>query len=258
MVNRIENKSHLKYLGVLFLILFWWIVKASILKDNAYLPSPLETFKRLVTLIASGDIIPDILYTLRQFIIGYGLALIIGIPIGLLLGFFTKAYTTFEIILDFFRSIPVTALFPLFIIFFGISDVTITAMVTVACVFVLILNSAYGVMYVNKTHLKVMQTMGANWFQTFREVIVFEALPFLFVGFRVSVSFALIVVVVSEMFIGSKHGLGERVYQAHETYLIIDVYAITLFIGILGYFFNKMIILSEKKIIHWKDRQDGE
>jgi len=258
MVNNHRNHFWLKYLGVIILIFLWWIVKITVLKNNSYLPLPFETFRRMFSLIFSGDLLPDILYTLRQFGVGYGLALLIGIPVGLLLGFYLKVYQMFEIVLDFFRSIPVTALFPLFILFFGISDKTITAMVSVACVFVIILNSAYGVIYVNKTHLKVMKVMEANWLQTFREVIVYEALPFLFVGLRVSVSFGLIVEVVSEMFIGSKYGLGQRVYQAHETYLITDVYALTIFIGLLGYFFNKIILLSEKKIIHWKERQDGE
>lgn len=257
MVINSQNHIWRKYLGVIILVFVWWFVKVTVLKNNSYLPLPFATFGRMFSLLFSGDLLQDIWYTLKQFGIGYSLALLIGVPVGLLLGFYFKVYQVFEIVLDFFRSIPVTALFPLFILFFGISDKTITAMVTVACVFVIILNSAYGVIYVNKTHLKVMKVMEATSLQTFREVLIYEALPFLFVGFRVSVSFGLIVEVVSEMFIGSKYGLGERVYQAHETYLITDVYALTIFIGLIGYFFNKIILLAEKKIIHWKEKPDG-
>ena len=59
-------------------------------------------------------------------------------------------------------------------------------------------------------------------------------------------------VIVSEMFIGSRYGLGSRVYKAHETYLITDVYALTIIIGLIGYFLNRLIILLERKWIHWK------
>jgi len=252
-INKIFGTKYLKYWGVLWFLGLWWLVKILFLRNVAYLPSPFETFSRIIQFFVSGEIYTDILATLTQFASGYFLAIFFGIPIGLLIGFSQKGYATFEVILDFFRSIPVTALFPLFILFFGIGTSTITAMVTAACFFVIVLNSAYGVIYVNKTYLTVIKTLGANWYQTFREVIIYEALPFLFIGLRVSVSFGLIVVVVSEMFIGRRYGLGARVYKAHETYLITDVYAITLIIGLLGYLLNKLLLLLERRMIHWKN-----
>ncbi|RYU89460.1 ABC transporter permease [Mucilaginibacter terrigena] len=203
-------------------------------------------------LFITGSILADISSTLKQFGVGFGIAAIFGIPLGLILGFSKRGYAAFEIVLDFFRSIPVTALFPLFILFFGIGSSTIIAMVTVACFFVILINSAYGVIYVNKTYLVVMDSLKSTWFQKFTEVIFYEALPFLFIGLRVAVSFGLIVVVVSEMFIGSEFGLGSRVYKAYETYLITEVYALTIIIGLLGYFLNKIILILEKKVVHWK------
>ena len=253
-MDKIFDTKYLKYWGVLLFIGLWWLVKILFLADVSYLPSPIETFARIFLLFVSGEILTDVLATLRQFATGFFLATIFGIPFGLLIGYSQRGYALFEIILDFCRSIPVTALFPLFILFFGISTSTITAMVTAACFFVIALNSAYGVLYVNKTYLTVIKTLGANWFQVFSEVILYEALPFLFVGLRVAVSFGLIVVVVSEMFIGMAIGLGARVYKAHETYLITDVYALTIIIGLIGYLLNKLLLLFEKKLIHWKNR----
>lgn len=254
MINKLFGAKYLKYWGVILFIGFWWLVKVLFLSTVFYLPSPIETFSRIAEFFLSGEIYTDIFATLTQFASGYFLAMIFGVPIGLLIGYFPRGYAATEVLLDFFRSIPVTALFPLFILFFGISTTTITAMVTAACFFVIVLNSAYGVVYVNKTYLTVIKTLGANWYQTFREVIFYEALPFLFVGLRVSVSFGLIVVVVSEMFIGRRYGLGARVYKAHETYLITDVYALTIIIGLIGYILNKLLLLLEKHLIHWKNR----
>jgi ABC-type nitrate/sulfonate/bicarbonate transport system permease component len=253
--RKIFSIEYLKYWGVLLLFGIWWLGKIAFFSGNYYLPGPTETIHRIGEFFVKGEIYQDIFETLKRFAAGFSLAVIFGIPTGFLLGYSQKGYATFEIILDFFRSIPVTALFPLFILFYGISEATITAMVAVACFFVIVLNSAYGVLYVNRTYLTVIKTLGASRFQTFREVIFYESLPFLFVGLRVAVSFGLIVVVVSEMFIGRKYGLGSRVYNAHETYLITDVYALTIIIGLIGYVVNKSLILMEGHLVHWRNQE---
>lgn len=253
-MTTIFRREYLKYWGILLVVGVWWLVKVTFFNGNYYLPSPPETIRRIGEFFLSGEIYQDIFETLKRFAAGFSLAVIIGVPVGFLLGYSQKGYATSEIVLDFFRSIPVTALFPLFILFYGISEATITAMVTVACFFVIVLNSAYGVLYVNKTYLTVIKTLGAKRLQIFREVIFYESLPFLFVGLRVAISFGLIVVVVSEMFIGRKYGLGARVYNAHETYLITDVYALTIIIGLIGYLFNKSLIFMESHLIHWRNQ----
>lgn len=252
MVKQVLNNGFLKFLGVIIFIALWWAMKLLFFAKSNYMPAPLETFEKCFDLFADGKLHTDLLSTLSQFFQGFLLAAVIGIPVGLLLGYFKKGYSTFEVIIDFFRSIPVTALFPIFILFFGIGSTTITAMVAVASFWVILINSAYGVIYANATYLKVMDSFRATTWQKFTEVIFYEALPFLFVGLRVAVSFGLIVVIVSEMFIGSQFGLGARVYRAYETYLITDVYAITIIIGSLGYLLNKLLFTVEKKIVHWK------
>lgn len=257
MVKKTLKYSFLKFWGVIVFITIWWLIKIFFFPNNNYLPTPYETFKRSFTLFYNDRLTTDLIATLRQFFMGFTLATIFAIPAGLLLGYFKKSYRTFEIIIDFFRSIPVTALFPMFILFFGIGNTTITAMITVSCFWVILINTAYGVIYVNNTYLEVMNSLRATTWQKFSEVILYEALPFLFIGLRVAISFGLIVVIVSEMFIGSEYGLGSRVYKAHETYLITDVYALTMIIGLLGYFFNKAILIMERKLIHWKGQTEN-
>ncbi|HEV2479269.1 MAG TPA: ABC transporter permease [Puia sp.] len=248
------NKA-LPYVGILMLGGLWHLVKLAFLRNNNYIPWPAETILRAYGLMVKDTAWKDMSYTLQRFIVGYAIAVAAGIPAGMLLGYFKKSYALLGVIVDFCRSIPVTALFPLFILFFGISSMTITAMVTTSCVFVILLNTAYGVIYVNENRLRMMRSLHAGWLQQFREVIFFEALPFIFVGLRISVSFALIVVVVVEMFIGTQYGLGSRIYKAYETFLVADVYALILIIGVLGYAVNKLILLAERRCIHWKRQE---
>jgi NitT/TauT family transport system permease protein len=255
-VKNLFRIPYLKFWGIGVFIAIWWLIKKSFLLENVYLPFPSETFAKVAELFFSGGLLTDLIATLNQFFSGFLMACSLGIPLGLALGYFKRGYALFEIIIDFFRSIPVTALFPLFILFFGIRSTTITAMVFFACFFVILINSIYGVIYTNVTYFQVLNSLKATVFQKFTEVIFYEALPFLLVGLRVGISFGLIVVIVSEMFIGSQYGIGSRVYRAHETYLITDVYALTMIIGLIGYIMNKFILMVENKFVHWKDRKE--
>lgn len=240
-------------IGILGFIIFWWVMKFLFFKDTIFLAAPGDTFSKLIDLTLHGGLFVDLTTTLYKFFAGFGLAVLIGLPIGFFLGSFKILYHAVELLLDFFRSIPVTTLFPLFILFFGIGPSTIIAMVTASSVFVLILNTSYGVAYTSKAMIEYMEAIGANKMQVLWHVTLPSALPFIFVGLRVAVSFGLIVVIVAEMFIGANRGLGVRVYEAHQTYLIPEVYAIILFVGVLGFFFNKVFQLAEKRIIHWKN-----
>ncbi len=248
----LKQTKYLGLIGFIAFIVIWWLLKVLIFKHSIFLSTPQETFVRLYELLVKGSLLKDFNGTMTKFISGFGLAVLIGVPTGYLLGINKKLYLASELVLDFFRSIPVTTLFPLFILFYGIGSEAIIAMITVACVFVIILNTAYGVFYVKESYISYLKTIGASKIQIFRHVIFHSSLPFLFVGLRTSVSFALIVVIVAEMFIGSNTGLGRRVYEAHETYLVPDVYAIILFVGIIGFVLNKIFLMLEKRIIHWK------
>ncbi|QHI35779.1 Bicarbonate transport system permease protein CmpB [Kordia antarctica] len=248
-----KTKKHIySFIGIFSFISFWSLLKVVIFPNAIFLSSPIDTFQRLWELILSEGLLNDFLATLYKFSMGFGFAVVVGIPIGLFLGINKRVYQSVELLLDFFRSIPVTTLFPLFILFFGISSLTIISMVSVSCLFVIILNTSYGVFYTKESHISYLKSIGANKFQIFKHVVLPSSLPFIFIGLRVSVSFALIVVIVAEMFIGANKGLGIRVYEAHETYLISDVYAIIIFVGLLGYFLNRIFIVLEKKIIHWE------
>ena len=120
-----------------------------------------------------------------------------------------------------------------------------------ATVFVIIINSAYGVIQTSKQRIKVAKIYGANKLQIFSQIILFEALPHAVVGMRTSISLALIVVIVSEMFIGTKYGLGQRVYDAYTRNSIAELYSVILLIGIIGYLINKLFVYFEQKLIFW-------
>lgn len=241
----------LSILGPLSIIILWIFFSELKITSPLLLPSFFITIKKLFSLLCSIDFYSDIKMTAYRWFWGYVLGCLAGIPIGLLMGTYKQIYYSLEFVIEFFRSLPVTALFPLFLLMFGIGDGSKIAMTFTATIFVVIINSAYGVIQSKKQRIKVAQIFGATKWQIFSKVILFESLPQTVVGMRTSLSLSLIVVVVSEMFIGTKYGMGQRIFDAYTRNSIDELYAVILTVGIAGFLLNKVFIKLENKIIFW-------
>ena len=242
------------FISPIILIFLWFALSYLHLVSPLLLPSPVSTVKRLLEVLFSGDLIPDIKATGYRWASGYALGILAGVPIGITLGLSKRLYESVEFLLDFFRSLPVTALFPLFLLAFGIGDGSKIAMVFASAIFVIILNSAYGVQHATKTRIKMAKSFGATDWQIFRMIVFFESLPGTLVGMRVALSLSLIVVIVSEMFIGTKFGLGQRIFDAYSRNYVAELYAVVLFIGIIGYLLNKIFVRFEQRVVFWAGR----
>ena len=179
---------------------------------------------------------------------------ITSVPLGVLLGSNEKAYRSVEFLIDFFRSTPSSALIPLFLMIFGVTDINKVAIAAFAAVLVILFNSAYGVMNARKQRVMAAKVMGASRWQIFRDVLFWESLQPTFVGLRSGVSMALVIVVVAEMFIGSDNGLGHRIIDAQQVLNVRSMYAAILAAGVLGYALNILFLLTEKKVVHWSGR----
>lgn len=248
------NKKIYYFIVPVVIIIFWFIITNLNLISPLFLSTPQDVFLEIIRLFSSGEIIPDILFTLYRTFLGFIIACLIGIPIGLLMGYSNKIYSSLEFIVEFFRSIPATALFPLFLLFFGIGNQSKIALAAWAAGLVLIINSMYGVHMSKSLRIKAAKTMNIKGFNLFKKIIFPEALPQIFNGMRIAISLSLIIVIVTEMFIGSNFGLGYRIVNAQIVYKIPEMYATILITGILGFLINKGFISAERKIVHWKGK----
>jgi ABC-type nitrate/sulfonate/bicarbonate transport system permease component len=170
----------------------------------------------------------------------------IGTPIGLILGVSDTLGRSTSVILDFFRSLPVTAVFPLFLILFGVGSETIVAMIFFATVFIVIMHAMYGVRSTPDSRRQMAKSFGATEVQIFLHIRSIEAAGQVLIGARTALSLSLIVAIVSEMFIGSNQGLGQRLYLSYQRQSLDDMYAIVLVVGALGYFANRLFVLVER------------
>lgn len=233
-------------------ILLVWFICADIFKITPFFfPSLIDTLSKLNDFIIQGLMLEDIENTIIRWFTGFILACIVSIPIGLLIGYSEKAYISTNFLIDFCRSLPVTAIFPLYLIVFGIGDASKIAMVFTVVFFVVLLSAIYGVRYSSPLKKEMSILFGANEWQIFRYVIFYEAIPQIMIGIRLSISLSLIVVIVSEMFIGTEHGIGQMIFDSYQNNVIDELYATILIAGTLGYLLNVIFYNLEKKIIFW-------
>lgn len=240
--------------GPLLLFLLWQTAVSAKWLNPVLLPSPGETVGYLFSKLADGSMNQDIGATLYRTLMAFFVSAVIGVPLGVMLGSSERLYRSVEFLVDFFRSTPSSALIPLFMLIFGITDTNKIAIAAFAAVLVILFNSAYGVMNAKKTRIMAAQVMGVSRWHVFKDIMLMESLPQTFVGLRTGVSMALVIVIVAEMFIGSETGLGHRIIDAQQLFNIKDMYASILITGAFGYLLNLGFLLIEKRCVHWSGK----
>jgi len=242
------------FIGPLALLLIWYLISTFQWVNPFFLPSPWNVFLELKELLFSQGVYTHLGKTLYRMFSGYFLAILLGIPLGIMVGYWEKVYNSLEFVIEFFRGFPATSLFPLFMLAFGIGDAAKIAIVIFSCSLIITINTLYGVRNSSKTRQMVAETMKASNTYIFARVILPDALPYITAGLRTALSLTLIIVVILEMFIGTDKGLGHLIYNAHMTYQIPQMYATIVLTGLIGYGMNKGFIKLEEEVIHWGGR----
>lgn len=244
----------LPFVGPVALFIIWDLVLRLGFVKPILLPPPIDALGALIGGLAGGPLMMDFLVTVWHTVLAFLIAAVLGMPLGVLLGSNERAYRSVEFLIDFFRSTPASALIPLFLMIFGVGDISNVAIATFGALLIVVFNSAYGVINARKQRVMAARVMGATRWQVFKDVLIWESLQQSFVGLRSAVSMALVIVVVAEMFMGADSGLGNRIINAQQVMNVKDMYASILAAGVLGYALNVLFLLIERKIVHWSGR----
>lgn len=252
-MNKLSQAIIYTFLPVLILA-YWQIVVTNGAVSPIFLPKPGEVYIALVAAVQDGSLPTDMFATLYRLLAGFAIGALCGVPIGLLMGSSKTVYRFSEFTVEFFRAIPVTALFPLFLLLFGIGDKSKIGISAWAAGLIIILHSMHGVHMASEVRRRAARIMRLTSASLYWRVILPEAAPYIASGFRVALSLSLIIVVVVEMFIGTNHGLGHRIINSQLTYRIADMYMAIFITGLLGFVLNKVLLGAEKQLIHWKGK----
>lgn len=235
-------------------VILWFLITELNLVPAILLPSPIEVFKQLFLLILSGEILSDLGATISRLVAGFSIAVIIGLTVGLMMGSSNSFQEVMELPVDSLRSIPATALFPLFMIVLGVGNKSNIALTAFPCIWIMAINTMYGVRNSSQVRKQIARVFKASRAQQFFRITVPDALPYIATGLRLSIAIALHMAVVAEMFTGTKEGLGRRIFDAQLLLRIPEMYALIILTGVIGYALNMGWLAVEHRLVHWAGR----
>ena len=251
-----ERAAPAARLGLLLglVAVLWEIVRYAGLFDPQLLPGSAAIADALLQQVPTRRFWADVSSTLYRALGGLTLAFVLGVPTGLLIGSTRLLRPLGLPLVDFLRSIPVTTLYPVFVLTLGIGDRGKIGMVFLGCVLIIVLHSAAGFERRSRVRYQVARLYGASRLQLLFRVSVFEALPSVLTGVRVAVGLALIISTLTEMFMGADRGMGQSLMEAYSVYNLPVMYAYIGALGIIGFVLNRVCASFETRANLWSIR----
>jgi NitT/TauT family transport system permease protein len=215
---------------------------------SALLPTLPMIARTLLRMLGDGTMLWHTLYTLARMLLGFALAVVVGLPLGVLMARVRAAENFFLPLVSALMPIPSLAWVPIFILWFGLGDMVAVLVVLYAAMFPMVLNAWSGVRSVNQLWLRAAGAMGADETALFWKVILPGASPFIITGLRQAFLRSWIAVVGAEMIASSDWGLGWVIYDAKE-FLNADVMLASLVvIGCIGFAFEKLVFGAIERV----------
>jgi len=214
-------------------LLLWWFVAALQLVDPKFLPSPgtvLATFQRL---ISTGELQKDTIASLWRVGVGFSLAALFSIPIGVLMGSFASVRALLEPAFGLMRYMPAPAFIPLLIIYLGIDEAPKIALIFIGVFFFNALMAMDTVKFVPKDLIESTYMLGGDRWQTLTQVIFPHVLPGIIDACRINLAAAWQLVIVAEL-IAANEGLGRRISYAGRFFKTDEIFVGLIVIGVIG------------------------
>ena len=239
-------KLHLSLpLLVAALLLMVWHVAVRMSGSDLF-PTPLEVLRGIIELARQGLLLKYIVASLFRVSWGFGGAVLIGVPLGLVLGWFRPAFLALNPIIQILRPISPIAWIPLAILWFGVSDAAPVFLIFLASVFPITVSAMASVQNMQSVYIRAAQNFGLTGFTLFRRVIFPAALPQIITGIRIALGVAWLVVVAAEM-IAVNSGLGYLLIDARNAGKRYDlVVAGMVLIGGIGLILDLLVRRLEK------------
>lgn len=239
--------------GLAFLLLVWETFARSGLFTQAITPPLASIAKVAWRMVLDGSLFTAAASTLGRVLYGLFLACVIGIGIGVLMGRFRAAERFFLPLVSVLMPIPSLAWVPLFILWFGIGEMTTILVVTYAATFPVIYNVWTGVRAVNPLWLRAALSMGATERDLFRKVVLPGSSPYVFTGIRLAFGRAWIAVIGGEMLANPSAGLGRTIFDAKEFLNSEVMIASLVAIGLIGLAFERMVFqrIERHTVARW-------
>ena len=236
---------------LLLFFAIWEFLPRTGIVSSAFLSPPSAVLAAIAQLIETGQLNKHIFASLQRSLAGLSLAVLAGVSLGLLMGVVRRFEAFVDPLLQLFRQVSALALFPVFLLFFGIGEASKIAIIFWAAFWPVLLNTISGVKQVEKLLIHSALSMGATRSFIFFKVILPAAAPSIFTGIRLAGAYSITALVAAEM-IGSHAGLGFLTLNSQEIFQIPSMYAGIVLLALLGLALNYVLALLEKRLTRWR------
>jgi ABC-type nitrate/sulfonate/bicarbonate transport system permease component len=249
MISNKFVKSALKqlWLPVAVVVILWFATATS---PSFYFPPLSNMLDALWHGLTSGPLRGDLVFSLRNILVGVAIAIVVGVSLGIVIGEHKLMQQALAPLLDFARATPTIAFVPVIVLTLGIGAAPKVFLIFLGTLWPILLNTISGVRGINPAVRETARSYRIPWFLRMVKVILPGALPQIFAGIRIALSVGVVLMVVSEIY-GSPIGLGNFILQSGSSFQVTDTWAGTILIGILGYALSVVLVACEHLTLGW-------
>jgi NitT/TauT family transport system permease protein len=237
--------------AVVVALVLWEVIAALRVRPAIVLPGPGDVVKAFQNLFSTSEIWTDLATSGRELLFGLALATLVGLPIGLVIGWYRRLSYILNPFVSFLYATPRIALTPLLIIWLGIGDTSKIAIVFLMAVFPILINAATGIQSLDPAVVRVARCFGGKDLQIFRTIALPGTVPFVISGLRLAVGQALIGVFVAELS-GAQSGVGMLMNNAGQQFQTSVVFAGLFIFALTGVVLNGLLRRVERHFDSWR------
>ncbi len=229
----------------------WQMIADAKLISPVFLPGPDRAWAALLRGFHSGILEPKLVGTVQRMIIGWLLASLLGIALGTMIGVSPRARKIFGPTLEFLRPLPSSAIIPLAIALFGLSEGMVLGVIGFGALWPMLLSTVHGFGAVEPRLYEVSRALGMSKLSVIWKIALPSSMPDILAGMRLGLTVSLILAVVGEMLTG-RDGLGNWILLAARSFRAPDLYAGVILLGLLGYVSAQALAWVESRLLRWR------
>ena len=243
-----QSKRYVYFIGFVITVLLWYL--AAIVLKTPIIPSPSIVFINLLK-IFNSQILVHLMYSLWRIVAGVLISILIGIPLGLCMGYFKAVDKILSPIIYFTYPIPKIALLPVVMLLFGLGDTSKILMLVMIIIYQIIISSRDAVKAIPKELYYSMISLGSSKFKIFKDIVLPASATGILTSIRISLGTAVSILFFTETF-GTEYGMGYFIMDSWTRINYVDMYTGIVVLSLMGFFLFVTIDIVEKFLCPWK------
>jgi len=250
-MKQVNRERALTILSPLAVLVLWQAASQVGLIDQRYVPAPSAIAEAGWSISVSGELGRHVIASLRRLAVGFVLGAVPGVLLGIVMGLNRWVRAALDPLVAALYPIPKIAILPLLMLVFGLGDASKAAAVAMSVLFLTIINTAAGVVQLDRIYFDVARNFGTPWHKLFLRVILPGILPTVFSGLRISLGVALVVLVGAE-FVAGNSGIGYLIWSSWQTLVVENMFVGIIVVTVLGVLSTFLLREIERRLVPWR------